>query len=539
MSNNENKISPADLLVELAQEQLELFHTADSQTFAIIDFQGHKECYRVGDATLHLTRIYNEATGMAINKTSLDTAIRLLTARALFDSPCKPVFIRVAPVGDNGIAIDLGDESWKSIEVNRDGWTLGDSQTTVFYREGGMLPLPVPLRDAGLGTLDNLRNLLYLPDEKSWRLVLAWLVMCFMPRGPYPLLEITGPQGSAKSFKSKILVKLADPQKAALQTLPKTEHDGMVTASSCRVIVYDNVSGINQKQSDFLCRVSTGGSMPSRSLYTNNQVSYVVVLNAVIINSINPVSVAQDLISRTIRIEAPPLPNNLRKTERQLDAMFDEAAPGIMGSLMELLSGVIRELPSVHIPAPPRMADFAHVGVAVERVMGWPDGSFRNTYENNLQNMQETGLDNDVVGSAVQAMMEMMETWEGTASDLQKVLATFSHNNHLKTLPQGTQWLSNSLKRQLPALESIGINVQLGLNIGGKRRMIRIVKSRQTGIAAQYPNTTPAIVGNGVDIADSITVRNDSNISQAYATPTTFHQNEIQEMNLNFFRLSN
>jgi hypothetical protein len=44
--------------------------------------------------------------------------------------------------------------------------------------------------------------------------VVAWLLASLRPSGPYPLLAISGEQGSAKTVLSKMLKALVDPNVA-------------------------------------------------------------------------------------------------------------------------------------------------------------------------------------------------------------------------------------------------------------------------------------------------------------------------------------
>jgi hypothetical protein len=60
-----------------------------------------------------------------------------------------------------------------------------------------MLPLPVP--EPG-GSIEALRSFLNLSNQNDFVLVVAWLLAALRSSGPYPLLAISGEQGSAKQF---------------------------------------------------------------------------------------------------------------------------------------------------------------------------------------------------------------------------------------------------------------------------------------------------------------------------------------------------
>ena len=88
---------------------------------------------------------------------------------------------------------------------------------------------------------------------------MAWLIAAFRPRGPYPVLVVLGEQGSAKSTLQRVLRALLDPNKAPIRTLPRDERDLMIAATNSWCLAFDNLSHLQDWQSDALCRISTGG----------------------------------------------------------------------------------------------------------------------------------------------------------------------------------------------------------------------------------------------------------------------------------------
>ena len=79
-----------------------------------------------------------------------------------------------------------------------------------FRRTKTAEPLPEPVKgDAGKGlsTLSRFLNM----GEGDFVLCVAWLLASLRDTGPYPLLVLTGEQGSAKSTAAKLLRSLVDP----------------------------------------------------------------------------------------------------------------------------------------------------------------------------------------------------------------------------------------------------------------------------------------------------------------------------------------
>jgi hypothetical protein len=64
------------------------------------------------------------------------------------------------------------------------------------------------------------------------------------PPGPYPLLAISGEQGSAKTVLSKLLRALVDPNEAPVRALPREERELMIAANHGHLLAFDNLSGL-------------------------------------------------------------------------------------------------------------------------------------------------------------------------------------------------------------------------------------------------------------------------------------------------------
>jgi hypothetical protein len=154
-----------------------------------------------------LVRAYYESTQSAPSSEAMTAAMGVLEARAQFDAPEHDVRVRVA-AHDRCIYVDLADRDWLAIEIDEDGWRVVDNPSVYFRRSAGMKPLPEP--EAG-GSLDrDLRPLLNVKTEKDFVLAVAWLLGALRDRGPYPVLGITGEQGSAKSWLARLLRALID-----------------------------------------------------------------------------------------------------------------------------------------------------------------------------------------------------------------------------------------------------------------------------------------------------------------------------------------
>ena len=117
--------------------------------------------------------------------------------------------------------------------------------------------------------MEALGSFLNVKSESDFVLVVAWALACLRNRGPYPVIALSGEQGSAKSTFSRILRALIDPNTAPLRALPREDRDLFIAASNGHVLAFDNMSGLPAWISDTLCRLATGGGFAVRQLYTD------------------------------------------------------------------------------------------------------------------------------------------------------------------------------------------------------------------------------------------------------------------------------
>ena len=229
------------MLLELAAGA-KLFHTPNGTAFADLTIDGHRETWPVRSIRFRswLRRRYYEATGGAPSPAALRSALDALEAQAQFDAPRRAVYMRVAE-HDGRLYLDLADEQWRAVEIGLEGWRVMTSPPVRFRRSAGMLPLPVPVKG---GSIDALVPFLNLPGHSAFVLVVAWLLAALRHGGPYPLLWVSGEQGSAKTVLSKFLRALVDPNAAPVRTMPREERDLFIAASNGHLLAFDNLSDI-------------------------------------------------------------------------------------------------------------------------------------------------------------------------------------------------------------------------------------------------------------------------------------------------------
>jgi hypothetical protein len=76
---------------------------------------------------------------------------------------------------DDRLYLDLGDETWRAVEIDTTGWRVIDNPPVRFRRAAGMRPLSVPVPG---GSVETLRSFLNVRSDADFVLVIAWALAC-------------------------------------------------------------------------------------------------------------------------------------------------------------------------------------------------------------------------------------------------------------------------------------------------------------------------------------------------------------------------
>src|SRR5262245_48011741 len=318
----------------------EFFHTAAGTAFVDLLINSHRETWPIRSKRFRtwLRRRHYEKTGTAASAAAINSALDLFEAQAQFDGPERAVHVRIAEHASH-LYVDLADESWRAVEIGPDGWGVVDSPPVRFRRAAGMLPLPVP--QSG-GSIEELASFLNLPGRNDFVLVVAWLLATLRADGPYPVLAISGEQGSAKTVLSKLLKGLVDPNVAPVRALAREERDLVIAANNSHVLAFDNLSGLPHTLSDAFCRLATGASFGLRQLYTDADEVLFQAARPLLLNGIEAVISRPDLADRALFLTLPPIDDEHRRPERQFWRDFEVARPRILGSLLDAVAHGLR-----------------------------------------------------------------------------------------------------------------------------------------------------------------------------------------------------
>lgn len=478
---------------------IEFFHCGQD-AYATLPIGTHVETVRIDAKAFrdYLAKRFYAATDKAPNAEAISSARNVFRARAMHEGTEHPVHIRVAE-HDGHYYIDRCDTAWTVTKINANGWTtIPNSECPVkFVRKPGMEALPEPKHG---GSINDLRQFLNLGDEDQFRLAAVWLLAAMRPSRSYPLLSVTGVQGSAKSTACRILRSFIDPSAAPLSRPPNTERDVFIAGRNSHCIAWNNVSHIPTGLSDCLCAVSDGDGYRTRTLYENDEETIFAGAHPIIVNGICNVVSRSDLADRAVFLNLSTIGDHNYRPDDEFARDFEAVRPRVLGALYDLIARAMGVLPRVELTRPPRMAAFAKWGVAVEQAAGWPEGSFMAAYRSNRTDAHVAAVDSNPLGTAITVFMNARENWEGTATTLLTALAEVDEHGRPKWVDERTQksksWphtaaaMGQAIRRVAPDLRAVGIDVDPDRRIGKARtRQIGLRKRKSdSGLGQRTAN---------------------------------------------------
>lgn len=362
---------------------------------------------------------------------------------------------------------DLGG---KVVRVADGRWEIGE-EGGLFYRGQASLPQVEPSStDKDFRTL--FRELLPL-DESTLLLLQAWLLGCFLPGGPFPILILNGEQGSAKSTTTRMLARLIDPHHRDMREPPRSVRDLASAAKNSYVLAFDNVSHIPPWLSDSFCRIATGtAAIGGRKLYTDTDEASVTAARPMIFNGIPDFVEREDLADRSIHIYLPTISESQRRDDDSVWSKFEELRPLLLGSLLNMVAKSQAGFDNVHLSKLPRMANFCRWVVAG---IGSDAEQFLAIMHGIKQYASEQTLENNPVAQAV-LQITRNEGYEGTVHGLLGAIAHLAPDDR-SWWPSGPRALSNALRRLQPVLREAGVEVvREGRENGTGRTRIRITR---------------------------------------------------------------
>ena len=356
--------SQATRLVNLANRMYDFGVTRNGDPFAVPHQGGNVvRMLRGGRPPLRpeLSAAMYAAEGTAPNGSAMTDAMAVLEGQA---QQADPVELALRTARDaNGLLLDLGDVTGRAVIVTPDGWDIIDRSPVLFRRTAATLPLPQPVGGCDLD--DTLFSLLNISKENR-PLMKAVLVHYLWPDIGHVIARLTGRDGTAKTWATRILRSLIDPSAAPTRAVPRDETDWIIAVNAALIAAIDNVSSIPDWLSDAMCRASTGEGLMRRKLYSDQDVSILSARRIVILNGIDATIRRADFARRIADFELEQIKKI--KSDSEVGAEWEKVHPHALGALLDLTVSALQRLPGTILAGPEEsltMGDFARIAKAV------------------------------------------------------------------------------------------------------------------------------------------------------------------------------
>lgn len=500
-SQNESSRSSTERFLAFVISRCEVFSAGDGRLYGALSGQRHR-AWPLGGSSGLIAELalgfHAESLDWPTTKSRAE-ALDYLSVRAAH-APLRAVMLRSAWSPDSGeLWLDLGDSDGTVIAVNSTGWREAQSPQVVFRRVPTTASMEISTDTADrTEALALLRSLVTVQDA-DMPLLLAMLLVTWFDGVPQPILLWSGPRDSGKTMAARFLLSVIDPTTHTRGGgMPPNEQAWKAQANTAKVVLVDNAGHITPAMSDILCRVSTGGELTTRALYTDDTAHVTDLLIPVWLTSVDAGVLREDLATRVVKIELTPLDPEVRLAETELVRRQEAARPLITRFLLDLLVEVLSWLPEQPTGGlKTRMGDFEQIVRCVDDILGT-----RGSDRLGVMGLElgEDVLASDPVAQALikgtgdrrrgdyfEEMADLLGEW--TPAGLLTALTLHASDQVARSQawPRTAGVLTSHLNRIAPTLEQVhGIRVTTGLRAGKKR-------TRKTRIALVDNATTPEL----------------------------------------------
>jgi len=163
---------------------------------------------------------------------------------------------------------------------------------------------------------------------------------------------------------------------------------------------------------------------------------------------------------------------------------FEKCKGEILGGFLDTLVKAIQLYPSVNPKGLFRMADFTRWGCAIAMALGYTQQDFMDAYETKVKMQIEEAALASPVATVLIDLMESIEKWDGTPSQLYRALLNNAKELGIsarqKTWPKAPNSLVRQLNELTPSLKALGWEVVTGVRTGSKGTRRILINSVRT-----------------------------------------------------------
>ena len=320
--------------------------------------------------------------------------------------------------------------AWKNgklIRIAAGAWSIEEPPCRIFAPLPPSMAMPVPVQTPAseFGAL-MAKGITSFGDYHCF--YCTTMATTMMPQDDvHPIIILSGEGAKGKSTTMKLSTQLVDPDEGNECMIVSEDQRNILAACLTRkTIGLDNTSKLPISD-DLLSQMYAGGVSKERKLYTNNELSHTKIERMrVFINGVSPDFTKSDFFTKAIFLEQPVVTrknaagkdryDSLSAVEREWKAML----PVTLGSLLSVIASglpyynewVEKRAKSGRRPdAAVRFVEFAVMGEAFARAMGYPPDTFTGQVEALSEKSKQTAADSD---ECTQLIVKWAEGKRGT-----------------------------------------------------------------------------------------------------------------------------
>ncbi len=459
----------AERLLKIAVN-LTLFHDQHRQPFVFLN--GETVPLSSGRVKDYLSYEFYKNEKKAPNSDGINQALGVLRGKALFENPQIPLYTRVAEK-DGAFWYDLLNK--KVVKVTPGKWEIVINEANeaneakngacwkglsiLFRQYSHQQAQAEPITGGDPWQIFKFLNI----SPQNHLLVLVYVISCFIPDIPHPLLHPHGTQGAGKTTLCNIIKRLCDPSSITAIISPRDTAQLIQVLSHHHVCLFDNMSDLPGWMSDVLAQACTGGGFSKRQLYTDDEDIIYQVKRCIGLNGINALITRPDLMDRAILLQQERIEPSKRIEEKKLWENFEKQKPYILGGIFDALANAMAIYPDIEIGTLFRMADFTRWGAAITVALGIDPKEFIEAYRVNIERQNEEVILNSALAQAVLSLMNSRDKWEGTIKEALHLLTEIAQpEKGDKGFPKAEKSLRKHLNRLKVNLRDAGVTFDIG-----------------------------------------------------------------------------
>ncbi|GAI57452.1 unnamed protein product, partial [marine sediment metagenome] len=195
-------------------------------------------------------------------------------------------------------------------------------------------------------------------------------IIYLIPGVPHVVMIFFGPQGSGKTWALRTVRVLIDPSQLDLLSLPTRYREIVQILDHNWCAFFDNVGRLPAWTSNVFCRAVTGAGVSKRRLYSDDEDVIYQYHRCLGFTDINIAAERGDLLQRSLLLGLDAIPEDRRKTEKELNADLESQRPEILGAMLDVLVKAMSFYPTIRPGSLYRMADYTIWGRAITKALG-------------------------------------------------------------------------------------------------------------------------------------------------------------------------